>query len=91
MATSILVGTAADTDPPQGMAQTPLGPGDSSDSASDAEGDGTLDEDRAQTVRGDGLMEAVDGTSTVEDEDADPVGNPSSKGGEGTPAAFDDA
>ena len=88
MAHSILIGGPADTDPPQGLAETPLGPGDSSDSPSDSQADGTLDEDRAQTIRGDGLLEPGNGLGLADDEDPDPVGQPSTRRDE---AAFDDA
>lgn len=91
MAQSILVAGPADTDPPQGLAETPLGPGDNSDSPSDSRADGTLDEDRAQTVRGDGLLEPGDGVGLADNDEADPVGRPTTPSDEPAPDAFDDA
>ena len=91
MAQSILVGGLPDPEPPQGMAETPLGPGDSSDSPSDTLNDGSLDDDRAETIRGDGRLEPGDEIDLAEDEDADPVGREDAERISETPAAFDDA
>ena len=91
MAQSILVGGLPDLSPPQGMAETPVGPSDSSDSASDAKNDGSLDNDRAESIRGDGLMEPPDEAERSEDEEADPVGKQEAERISETPAAFDDA